>query len=138
MKAILQDVYGPPEVLHLGDVAEPAVESNDVLVQVHAAGVDRGTVHLMRGEPYLMRVIGFGFRGPKNPVLGHDVAGTVVRVGSDVSQFQIGDEVFGIAKGSFAEYAAARADKLVKKPAGLTFEQAAVVPVSATTAMQGL
>src|SRR5438105_8984415 len=138
MKAILQDVYGPPEVLRLGDTEEPAVASSDVLVQVHAAGVDRGTAHLMRGEPYLMRVLGFGFRGPKNRVPGRDVAGTVVQIGSDVTDFQIGDEVFGIVRGSFAEYAAAQADKLVRKPARLTFEQAAVVPVSATTAMQGL
>jgi NADPH:quinone reductase-like Zn-dependent oxidoreductase len=138
MKAILQDVYGPPELLHLGDVEEPAVASSEVLVRVHAAGVDRGTAHLMRGEPYLMRVIGFGFRGPKNAVLGRDVAGTVAQVGSDVTDFEIGDEVFGIAKGSFADYAAARADKLAPKPARLTFEQAAVVPISATTAMQAL
>ena len=138
MKAILQDVYGPPEVLRLDDAPEPAVASSDVLVRVHAAGVDRGTAHLMRGEPYLMRVIGFGFRGPKNPVPGRDVAGTVVRAGSDVAGFQVGDEVFGIARGSFAEYAAAPAEKLVAKPTRLTFEQAAVVPVSATTAMQGL
>jgi len=138
MKAILQDVYGPPEVLHLGDAEQPAVSSSDVLVKVHAAGVDRGTAHLMRGEPYVMRVIGFGFRGPKNRVPGRDVAGTVVQVGSDVAEFRVGDEVFGIAKGSFAEYAAAPASKLVQKPGRLTFEQAAVVPVSATTAMQGL
>ena len=138
MKAILQDVYGSPEVLRLGDTDEPEVESSGVLVQVRAAGVDRGTAHLMRGEPYLMRVIGFGFRGPKTRVPGRDVAGTVVRIGSEVTDFQVGDEVFGIAKGSFAEYAAARADKLVRKPARLTFEQAAVVPVSATTAVQGL
>jgi len=138
VKAIVQDVYGPPEVLRLGVVDAPDLGSSDVLVRVRAAGVDRGTAHLMRGEPYLMRILGFGFRRPKNPVLGHDVAGTVAEVGSDVTEFQVGDEVFGIAKGSFAEYAAARADKLVRKPARLTFEQAAVVPVSATTAMQGL
>jgi len=138
MKAILQDVYGSPEVLRLGDTEEPEVASDEVLVQVRAAGVDRGTAHLMRGEPYLMRVLGFGFRGPKTRIPGRDVAGTVVRLGSDVTDFQVGDEVFGIAKGSFAEYAAARADKLVRKPARLTFEQAAVVPVSATTAMHGL
>ena len=138
MKAILQDVYGSPEVLRLGDAAEPEVASSEVLVQVRAAGVDRGTAHLMRGEPYLMRVLGFGFRGPKTRVPGRDVAGTVVRIGSDVTDIRVGDDVFGIAKGSFAEYAAARADKLVRKPARLTFEQAAVVPVSATTAMQGL
>jgi NADPH:quinone reductase-like Zn-dependent oxidoreductase len=108
VKAMLQDVYGPPEVLHLGEVAEPALEASDVLIQVRAAGVDRGTAHLMRGEPYLMRVIGFGFRRPKNPVLGHDVAGTVAQVGSDVTEFQVSDDVFGIAKGSFAEYVPAR------------------------------
>src|SRR5689334_19510855 len=125
MKAILQDVYGSPEVLRLGDTEEPEVASDDVLVQVRAAGVDRGTAHLMRGEPYLLRVLGFGFRGPKNPVPGRDVAGTVAEVGSAVTEFHLGDEVFGIAKGSFAEYAAAPADKLVPKPARLTFEQAA-------------
>ncbi len=138
MKAILQDVYGSPDVLRLGDAEEPVATSSDVLVQVRAAGVDRGTAHLMRGEPYLLRVLGFGFRGPKNHVPGRDVAGTVVEVGSDVAEFEVGDEVFGIAEGSFAERARAHADKLVHKPGGLTFEQAAVVPVSATTAMQGL
>src|SRR5947209_12344883 len=138
MKAILQDVYGPPEVLRLGDTEEPAVASSDVLVQVHAAGVDRGTAHLMRGEPYLMRILGFGFRGPKNRVPGLDVAGTVAAVGGTVTRFQVGDEVFGISRGSFAEYAAAREDKLVRKPAGLSFEQAAVVAVSGLAALQGL
>jgi len=92
----------------------------------------------MTGKPYLMRIIGFGFRRPKNPVPGLDVAGTVVEVGSDVTRFQAGDEVFGISRGSFAEYAAAREDKLVHKPAGLSFEQAAVVPISGGTAIQGL
>src|SRR3954471_2248240 len=138
MKAILQDVYGPPETLHLGDVRTPVAPSSGVLVQVHAAGVDRGTAHLMRGEPYLLRILGFGFRGPKQPVPGKDVAGTVAQVGSDAPEVGVGDEFFGIADGSFAEYAVARADKLVHKPARLTFEQAAVVPISATTAMQGL
>ena len=138
MKAILQEVYGPPEVLHLGDAEEPVLASHQVLLDVHAAGVDRGTAHLMRGEPYLMRIIGFGFRGPKNHVPGHDVAGTVIAVGSDVTEFHVGDAVFGIAEGSFAERAAAQADKLAHKPARLPFEQAAVVGVSATTAMQGL
>ena len=139
MKAILQDKYGTPDKLHLGDTDQPVPGPNEVLVQVHAAGIDRGTAHLMRGEPYLMRVIGFGFRGPKNPVPGRDVAGTIVQIGSDVTDFKPGDEVFGIApKGSFAEYAVAPTKKLVHKPARLTFEQAAVVPVSATTAMQAL
>jgi 2-desacetyl-2-hydroxyethyl bacteriochlorophyllide A dehydrogenase len=138
MEAMLQDIYGPPDVLHLGDAEKPDPAPNEVLVQVRAAGVDRGTAHLMRGEPYLLRILGFGFRGPKQPVPGKDVAGTVVQVGSDVTEFEVGDEVFGIANGSFAELAVARADKLVHKPAHLTFEQAAVVPISATTAMQAL
>src|SRR3954454_18704417 len=86
MKAILQDVYGPPEALHLGDVDEPVAGSTDVIVQVRAAGGDRGTAHLLGGEPYLLRVLVFGFRGPKNPVPGKDVAGTVVQVGSDVGE----------------------------------------------------
>src|SRR3954471_8668056 len=99
MKAILQDVYGPPETLHLGDVRTPVAASSGVLVQVRAAGVDRGTAHLMRGEPYLLRLLGFGFRAPKNPVPGRDVSGTVAEVGADVTEFAVGDEVFGIANG---------------------------------------
>jgi NADPH:quinone reductase-like Zn-dependent oxidoreductase len=100
--------------------------------------MDRGTWHSMAGKPYLMRVIGFGFRRPKNRVPGLDVAGTVVAVGSEVTRFQPGDEVFGMSRGSFAEYAAAREDKLAHKPANLSFEQAAVVPISGGTALQGL
>ena len=92
----------------------------------------------MTGQPYLMRIMGFGFRGPKNPVLGLDVAGTVQEVGSEVTRFQAGDDVFGISRGSFAEYAAALEDKLAHKPANLSFEQAAVVPISGGTAIQGL
>jgi NADPH:quinone reductase-like Zn-dependent oxidoreductase len=92
----------------------------------------------MAGQPYLMRILGFGFRGPKNPVPGLDVAGTVVAVGAEVTRFRVGDEVLGIGRGSFAEYAAAQEDKLVRKPARLSFEQAAVVAVSGLTALQGL
>jgi NADPH:quinone reductase-like Zn-dependent oxidoreductase len=92
----------------------------------------------MRGEPYLMRILGFGFRGPKNRVPGLDVAGTVAAVGAGITRFQAGDEVFGISRGSFAEYAAAREDKLVRKPASLSFEQAAVVAVSGLAAIKGL
>jgi NADPH:quinone reductase-like Zn-dependent oxidoreductase len=140
MLAIVQDRYGtvPEDVLRLDQVARPRIAAKEVLVQVRAAGVDRGTWHLMAGQPYLMRILGFGFRGPKNPVPGLDVAGTVVAVGREVTRFTVGDEVFGIARGSFAEYAAAREDKLVRKPAGLTFEQAAVVAVSGLAALQGL
>ena len=140
MQAIVQHRYGtgPEEVLALERVATPAITANEVLVQVRAAGVDRGTWHLMAGQPYLMRLLGFGLRGPKNPVPGLDVAGTVVATGADVSGLRAGDEVFGIARGSFAEYAAARADKLAHKPAGLSFEQAAAVAVSGLAALQGL
>jgi NADPH:quinone reductase-like Zn-dependent oxidoreductase len=138
MRAIVQDVYGSADRLRLSEIEKPVIAANEVLVQVRAAGVDRGTCHLMRGEPYLMRILGLGFRGPKNHVPGLDVAGTVAAVGADVTRFQVGDEVFGIARGSFAEYAAAREDKLVGKPAGLSFEQAAVIAVSGLAALQGL
>ena len=138
VRAIVQDVYGSADRLRLLEIEKPVIAANEVLVQVRAAGVDRGTCHLMRGEPYLMRILGLGFRGPKNHVPGLDVAGTVAAVGADVTRFQVGDEVFGIARGSFAEYAAAREDKLVGKPAGLSFEQAAVIAVSGLAALQGL
>jgi NADPH:quinone reductase-like Zn-dependent oxidoreductase len=138
MKAIVQDVYGSAEVLHLEEIERPSIKSDEVLVEVRAAGLDRGTWHLMVGKPYLIRIMGFGFRAPKQPISGLDLSGTVVAVGSDVSRFSVGDEVFGTGKGSFAEYATAREDDLVKKPSSLEFEQAAVVPVSGTTAIQGL
>jgi NADPH:quinone reductase-like Zn-dependent oxidoreductase len=137
MKAIVQDEYGSADVLHIAEIDRPVIGEDDVLVRVHAAGLDRGTWHLMAGLPYLIRV-GFGFRGPKNPVPGLDVAGTVVAVGENVTRFQAGDEVFGTAKGSFAEYASALQDKLAIKPANLTFGQAAAVPVSGLTAIQAL
>jgi NADPH:quinone reductase-like Zn-dependent oxidoreductase len=138
MRAIVQDRYGSADRLRLSQIDKPVPAAGEVLVQVRAAGVDRGTCHLMRGEPYLVRILGFGFRGPKNRVPGLDVAGTIVAVGADVTRFQVGDEVFGIARGSFAEYAAAQEDKLVAKPAGLSFEQAAVVAVSGLAAIKGL
>jgi len=138
MRAIVQDRYGNAEVLRLDRIPRPDIEPHEVLVHVRAAGLDRGTWHMMAGRPYLMRVIGFGFRGPKNRVPGIDVAGTVVAVGAAVTKFAVGDEVFGISRGAFAEFAAAREDKLAPKPANLTFEQAAVVPVSGMTALQGL
>jgi NADPH:quinone reductase-like Zn-dependent oxidoreductase len=138
MGAIVQDVYGSADRLRLSQIDKPVIAVGEVLVRVRAAGVDRGTCHLMRGEPYLIRILGFGFRGPKNRVPGLDVAGTVAEAGADVTRFRPGDEVFGIARGSFAEYAAARADKLVRKPARLSFEQAAVVAVSGLAAIKGL
>ncbi|MGN6174113.1 MAG: NAD(P)-dependent alcohol dehydrogenase [Streptosporangiaceae bacterium] len=138
MRAIVQDVYGSADRLRLAETERPVPAAGEVVVQVRAAGVDRGTCHLMRGEPYLMRTLGFGFRGPKNRIPGLDVAGTVVEVGVGVTRLQAGDEVFGIARGSFADYAAAREDKLVHKPAALSFERAAVVAVSGLAALQGL
>lgn len=139
MKAIVQDAYGPADVLKLADIDQPAPAGGEVLVQVRAAGVDPGVWHLMTGVPYLMRVIGFGFRRPKVPVRGLALAGVVAAVGPGVTQFQAGQEVFGVCRsGSFAEYAVARADRLAVKPPGLSFEQAAALPVSGLTALQAV
>jgi len=137
MQAVVQDRYGDADVLRLAHVARPAVRDHEVLIRVAAAGLDRGTWHLMTGRPYLLR-LGFGLRGPRNPVLGRDVAGTVVETGSAVTRFAVGDAVFGIAPGSFAEYAVAREDKLAHKPASVSFEQAAVLSISGVTALQAL
>jgi NADPH:quinone reductase-like Zn-dependent oxidoreductase len=137
MKAIIQDTYGSPDVLELGDIDKPVVGDGDVLVRVHAAGVDPGVWHLMTGLPYMIR-LGYGLRKPKSRVRGRDVAGTVAAVGKNVTEFQPGDEVFGICEGSFAGYACAREKKLAPKPPNLTFEQAATVPISAITALQAL
>jgi len=137
MRAIVQSGYGGTEVWQLGEVDRPTIADNEVLVKVHAAGLDRGTWHLMRGEPYAVRLV-FGLRTPKNPVPGLDLAGVVVEVGAKVTRFAVGDEVYGIGKGSLAEYTAAREGKLVPKPEALTFEQAASVAVSGLTAVRGL
>ena len=137
MQAIVQDRYGSADSWHLAQVARPGIKDDEVLLRVHAAGLDRGTWHLMVGKPYLLR-LGFGLRGPRNPVPGRDVAGTVAEVGSAVTRLAVGDEVYGVAPGSFAEYAVTTEDKLARKPASLTFEQAAVVPISGGTALQAL
>ena len=140
MQAIVQRRYGtaPEDVLRLEQIARPAMDDDEVLVRVRAAGVDRGTVHLMTGTPYLMRILGFGLRAPKNAVPGWAVAGTVEAVGKKVTGLEPGDEVFGTCRGSFAQYAAAKAGWLAPKPANLTFEQAAAMPGSATTALQAV
>jgi len=138
MRAVVQHRYGDADVLRLDETAPPEIADHEVLVRVRAAGLDRGTWHLMAGKPYLLRILGFGFRRPKNRVPGIDVSGTVVAVGATVTRFDVGDEVFGMSRGSFAEYAAVREDKLARKPAGLSFEAAAVVPISAGTALQAL
>jgi NADPH:quinone reductase-like Zn-dependent oxidoreductase len=139
MKAIVQDAYGSADVLKLSEIAQPTPADGEVLVQVRAAGADPGVWHMMAGVPYLMRVIGFGFRRPKVPVRGLALAGVVVAMGPGATRFQPGDEVFGTCRtGSFAEYAVAREDRLAAKPATLTFEQAAALPVSGLTALQAV
>jgi NADPH:quinone reductase-like Zn-dependent oxidoreductase len=137
MRRITHDAFGSADVLALTQVARPVPSNDEVLVRVHAAGVDRGAWHMMTGRPYLGR-LAFGIRTPRRRVLGTEVAGTVDAIGSAVTRFAVGDEVYGFAKGSFAEYAVARQDKLAVKPASLTFEQAASVPVSGATALQAL
>jgi NADPH:quinone reductase-like Zn-dependent oxidoreductase len=138
MKAIVRDTYGSPDLLELRDIDIPQIADDEVLIHVHAAGVGRDVWHVMMGLPYPIRLAGYGFRAPKNPVIGSDVAGVVEAVGRDVSRFQSGDEVFGIGKGSYAEYVCAREDKLAPKPANLTFEQAAVLAIMGSTALQAL
>lgn len=138
VKAIVQDNYGSADVLEFRDVERPVVGDDDLLIRVHAAGVDPGVWHLMTGLPYLVRVMGFGVLRPKVRVRGRDVAGTVEAVGRNVTQFKPGDPVYGICEGSFAEYASAKAEHFARKPANLNFEQAAAVPISGMTALNGL
>lgn len=140
MAAIVQGEYGmePEEHLRLEEVDRPAIGRDEVLVRVRAASVDRGTWHIMAGRPYPIRLAGFGLRRPKHLNPGRSLAGTVEAVGPDVTGLQSGDEVFGVCDGSFAEYARVRVDKLAPKPANLSFEEAAAVPISALTALQAV
>src|SRR5919106_3935332 len=138
MEAMIRDAYGPPDVLELREIDIPEIADDEVLVRVHAAGVGRDVLHVMTGLPYPIRLAGYGFRAPKNPVIGSDMAGVVEALGKNVSRFQPGDEVFGIGKGSYAEYARAPEDKLAPKPENLTFEQAAVLAIMGSTALQAL
>lgn len=141
MKAIVYTNYGSPDVLGLEDVEKPVPGDQEVLIKVQAASVNPADWHTMRGAPFLARLANGLFK-PQNPRLGADVAGRVETVGKNVTQFQAGDEVFGClalnAMSSFAEYVTVNADRLALKPAGLTFEQAAAVPLAALTALQGL
>ncbi|MDT7570734.1 MAG: hypothetical protein QOE05_908 [Actinomycetota bacterium] len=139
MKAIVQDKYGEAaDVLRLDDIDRPQIAADEVLLRVHAAGLDRGVWHIMTGLPYPIRLAGYGVRAPKNPILGTDLAGRVEAVGANVKNLHIGDEVYGAGHGSFAEYSRADADKLGRMPKNLTFEQAAALPVSACTALQAV
>ncbi len=138
MRAVTQERYGTADTLQVATIERPTAGTGEVLIEVHAAGVDRGVWHLMTGLPYLVRLFGYGLRVPKHPVPGMDVAGTVVAVGPAVERFSVGDEVFGIARGAYAEYAVASQDTIAHKPENLTFEQAAVAAISGITALQAL
>jgi len=138
MKAIVREKYGSPDVLKLKDIERPVIDDDGVLVRVRAASINAYDWHMMRGSPYLVRMVA-GLRKPKSSALGVDVAGQVEAVGKNVTQFRTGDEVFGSRSGSLAEYVRGTEESfLVPKPAGLTFAQAAAVPMAATTALQGL
>jgi NADPH:quinone reductase-like Zn-dependent oxidoreductase len=137
VKAIVQNTYGSADVLQLKDIDKPQISAGEVLLRVRAAGVDFGVWHFMAGIPYAVR-LAIGLRRPRNPVRGLDVAGVVEAIGANVTAFKPGDEVFGVSEGSFAEYARASQNRVLHKPANLTFDQAAAVPVSATTALLGL
>jgi NADPH:quinone reductase-like Zn-dependent oxidoreductase len=138
MRAAVRHRYGSADAVGVERIDVPSPGSGQVLIEVVAAGLDRGVWHVMAGRPYVARLAGFGVLAPKQPVLGMDVAGRVVAVGPSVDGFAVGDEVVGIGTGSFAEYAVADAAKVVRKPANLTFEQAAVSPISGITALQAL
>ena len=138
MKAIVQERFGPPDSLRLAEIERPEVGADDVLVRVHAASLNPADWHIMRGDPKVARLMGIGLTKPKTPVAGSDAAGVVEAVGANVRGMKPGDEVFGFVRGAFAEYACAAQDKVVTKPAGMTFEQAAALPIAATTALRGI
>jgi NADPH:quinone reductase-like Zn-dependent oxidoreductase len=139
MKAVVNSQYGSPDVMKLADVEKPSPQDDQVLVKVHAASVNALDWHLLTADIFLVRLMGLGLFKPKNTILGADIAGRVEAVGKDVTGFKPGDEVFGdIGHGGFAEYAVASEKVLALKPANLSFEAAAAVPVAALTALQGL
>lgn len=137
MKAITQDRYGEADVLTLSEIPRPEIGPNEVLVRVAAAGLDQGVWHLMSGIPTMMR-LGTGRHAPKQPVSGSDVAGTIEQVGANVTAFAPGETVYGVATGTFAEFARANPKKLTRMPATLTTAQAAAVPISGVTALQAV
>jgi NADPH:quinone reductase-like Zn-dependent oxidoreductase len=137
MKAIVQDTYGTAAVMQAREIDTPVIGPGEVLVRVRAAGVNPADWAIMSGLPYIARPV-YGLLKPRNSVRGTDVAGTVEAVGAGVTRFGPGDEVFGSAHGSYAEYAAAAEDQLARKPANLTFEQAAAVPMAGLVALQAV
>jgi NADPH:quinone reductase-like Zn-dependent oxidoreductase len=138
VKAIVQDRFGPPDVLRLSDTGRPEAGPDDVLIRVHAAALNPADWHILRGDPLIARLMGVGLTRPKARVAGIDAAGVVEAAGANVRGLANGDDVLGFFRGAFAEYACAAADLVVPKPAGLTFEQAAAVPIAATTALRGI
>ena len=138
MKALVQDRFGPPDVLRLAETGMPEVGAGDVLIRVHAAALNPADWHILRGDPLIARLMGVGLTRPKARVAGVDAAGVVEAVGANVRQLRNGDEVLGFCRGAFAEYACAAEDLVVPKPGGISFEQAAAVPIAATTALRGI
>jgi NADPH:quinone reductase-like Zn-dependent oxidoreductase len=139
MKAIVCTKYGPPDVLQLKEVEKPTPKDDEVLIKVHAASLNAYDWHALTADIFLVRLVGFGLLKPKNKILGADIAGRVEAVGRNVTHFEPGDDVFGdIGHGGFAEYACARQNRLAARPANLSFEEAAAVPMAALTALQGL
>ena len=138
MKAVFHDRFGTLDVLEMRDIEVPTPEAREVLISVRAAGVNPGDRHAIRGVPYAARLMGYGLTSPKDPVPGQDLAGVVEAVGSEVTRFKPGDEVFGWTPGTFAEYATASEDSLAPKPGHITFEQAASVPTAGMAALQAL
>ncbi len=143
MRAVVYTRYGPPDVLHLAEVDKPVPQNDDVLIKVHAAAINSRDWRLMRANPFFIRLAAGGLLAPKLRILGADLAGRVEAVGNNIQEFQPGDEVFGYlpitsGRGTFAEYACATEDEITRKPANVTFEQAAAVPLAATTALQAL
>lgn len=138
MRATVRTRYGSPDILELKEVDKPAPTDNQALVKIHAASVNPLDWHILRGEPFLVRLMGFGLLKPKHKILGADMAGRIEAVGTNVTQFKVGDEVFGSGMGGFAEYACFRENTLAPKPLATTFEQAAAVPVAGITALQAL
>ncbi|WP_200808348.1 NAD(P)-dependent alcohol dehydrogenase [Demequina sp. NBRC 110055] len=138
MTAAIQRHYSGPEEIHVDTMAVPQPGTGEVLLEVHAAGVDRGVWHLATGHPFVMRFIGFGLRHPKQPIMGTDVAGVVTAIGAGVTRLAVGDEVFGTADGSFASFALAKEDRLASKPAEVSMADAGAMPVSAVAALQAV
>jgi NADPH:quinone reductase-like Zn-dependent oxidoreductase len=138
MRAIVSTQYGPPDVLHFRVIATPTPADNEVLIKLYAASVNPVDLHLLRGKPFFLRLLSGGLRAPKRKIPGHDIAGRVEAIGKAVTQFKPGDEVFGASRGAFAECACALENNLARKPANISFDDAAAVPIAALTALQGL